>query len=183
MARILVIDDDEAFRPMVKQMLEQAGHEVLEAANGKEGVKLYNAEAPDLVITDLIMPEQEGIETILGLVKENPDAPVIAMSGGGRFTGIDVLSSARKFGAKQALAKLKSLGSAQTRKTCGRHGVTGDMFGVKYGDLNELVLQIKVDHELARPAKASKKKAAKKKTAARKGAAVKKKARKRVSAR
>ncbi len=105
MARILVIDDDDAFRPMVKQMLEQAGHEVLEAADGKRGVELYQNETPDLVITDLIMPEQEGIETIIGLIKEDPKAPVIAMSGGGRFTGIDVLGSARKFGAKQTLAK------------------------------------------------------------------------------
>lgn len=105
MTRILVIDDDEAFRPMVKQMLEQAGYEVLEAANGKQGVEVFRAEVPDLVITDIIMPEQEGIETIMGLIKENPNAPVIAMSGGGRFTGIDVLGSARKFGAKQVLSK------------------------------------------------------------------------------
>ena len=105
MARILVIDDDEAFRPMVRQMLEHAGYEVLEAANGKQGLKIYEAETPDLVITDLIMPEFEGMETIMALLKDNPDAPVIAMSGGGRFTAIDVLSSARKFGAQQTLAK------------------------------------------------------------------------------
>ena len=71
MARILVIDDEQAFRQMVRQMLENAGYEVLEATDGKDGLRVYEAEQPDLVITDLIMPEQEGIETIIGLRRLN----------------------------------------------------------------------------------------------------------------
>ena len=105
MTRILVIDDEESFREMVRQMLEQAGYEVLEATDGKDGLNVYQAERPDLVITDLIMPEQEGIETIIGLRRENPDARIIAMSGGGRITAADFLGIARKFGARHILAK------------------------------------------------------------------------------
>ena len=105
MTRILVIDDEQAFRQMVRQMLEHAGYEVLEATDGKDGLNVYQAEQPDLVITDLIMPEQEGIETIIGLRRQNPDVPIIAMSGGGRITATDFLGIARKFGARHILAK------------------------------------------------------------------------------
>lgn len=105
MARILVIDDEDAYRQMIRQMLEQAGYDVLEVSNGKDGLNVYQAEKPDLVITDLIMPEQEGIETIIGLRRENPDARIIAISGGGRIAATDFLPIARKFGARHVLAK------------------------------------------------------------------------------
>ena len=105
MARILLIDDEAAFRQVTRQMLEQAGYEVLEAKDGKDGVSVYRTERPDLVITDLIMPEQEGIETIIELRQEDPEARIIAISGGGRITATDFLSIARKFGARHILAK------------------------------------------------------------------------------
>lgn len=105
MARILVIDDNEGYRQMVRQMLEMAGYEVVDAEDGAEGVKVFQAERPDLVITDVIMPEQEGIETIIGLRRLDADIQIIAMSGGGGIDADDLLSIAGKLGAQQILAK------------------------------------------------------------------------------
>lgn len=82
MAHILIIDDEEDIREMVAAVLRLDGHQVTLAANGKLGMANYRQKPADLVITDLIMPEQEGIETILELRRENPHLPVIAMSGG-----------------------------------------------------------------------------------------------------
>ena len=84
MARILIIDDEEKFRKMLRQMLERAGHEVVEAPDGKEGVKLYREKLTDLIITDIFMPEKEGIQTIKELKRDFPEAKIIAISGGGR---------------------------------------------------------------------------------------------------
>jgi CheY-like chemotaxis protein len=83
--RILLIDDDDAFRSMLKDMLERAGYAVISAANGKEGIDRYRESPTDLVITDIIMPEKEGIETIIDLQKDFPDVRIIAISGGGRM--------------------------------------------------------------------------------------------------
>lgn len=82
MAHILVIDDNAPLREMLELMLTAAGHSVATAADGCEGVKLFRAARADLVITDLVMPNREGIETILALRRECPGLGIIAISGG-----------------------------------------------------------------------------------------------------
>ena len=105
MSRILLIDDDEAFRSILKVSIQQMGHSVVEAKDGREGIALYDPEMFDVVITDLIMPDTEGIETIMALRKTNPEIKIIAMSGGGRVTSVDYLQIARQVGAKRILPK------------------------------------------------------------------------------
>jgi len=105
MARILIIDDEDELRSMLRRMLEQAGHEVTEAVNGAEGIELYERDRPDLIITDIIMPEKEGVETIIALRRADPDLPIIAISGGGRLEATDFLPMARKLGARRTLSK------------------------------------------------------------------------------
>ncbi len=105
MARILIIDDNDLFRGMLHATLDTLGHEVTEAADGTEGLKWHARGAFDLVITDLIMPETEGIETILELLKRAPETRIIAMSGGGRASAQDYLGIASRIGARKVLAK------------------------------------------------------------------------------
>lgn len=105
MARILIIDDEDELRSMLRQMLEQAGHEVAEAVNGAEGIALYERDAHDLIITDIIMPEKEGVETIIALRRTAPELPIIAISGGGRLDATDFLTMAKKLGARHTLTK------------------------------------------------------------------------------
>ena len=105
MANILLIEDDGALRGMLKEILEQHGHVVTEAGNGRQGVASYQKGVTDLVITDVIMPDKEGIETIMDLRKISPDVKIIAMSGGGRSSTADYLQIARSFGAKRVLYK------------------------------------------------------------------------------
>jgi len=105
MKYILLIDDDEQFRTMLGLVLTEAGYEVQEASDGREGARLYRTRPADLVITDLIMPEQEGVETIKEIRSICRDAKVIAMSGGGRNNGRDYLKIAKAFGANRVLAK------------------------------------------------------------------------------
>ncbi len=105
MPRVLVIDDDEQVRALLYEILDRAGFEVIEATNGGEALQLYRTRPTDLVITDLIMPEKEGVETILELRREFPQARVIAISGGGRNNSRDYLPIARQLGARHTLAK------------------------------------------------------------------------------
>lgn len=105
MARILIIDDEAPVRNMLRQMLEKEGYEVAEAEDGKVGMRRYAEHPPDLVITDILMPEKEGIETILALRKADPGVKIIAISGGGRTGRLDVLPVAKAFGALRTLAK------------------------------------------------------------------------------
>ena len=84
MHKILVIDDNEDFRHTLIDLLELEGYEVIGAADGIEGVNLYRQNPVELVITDLIMPNKEGIETIQELCRDYPDVKIIAISGGGR---------------------------------------------------------------------------------------------------
>ncbi len=88
MAKILVLDDEPSILLMIKKMLEKAGHEVEIALNGKEGMKLFEKNRPDLLITDIIMPEKEGLETIFELRKSCPELKIIAISGGGRIRAL-----------------------------------------------------------------------------------------------
>jgi CheY-like chemotaxis protein len=105
MQRILVIDDDEQMRALLRDILERAGYEVTEAQHGLEGLKLFRARPADLVVTDLIMPEKEGVETILELRAEYPEVPIIAVSGGGRNGPRDYLEIAARLGARRTVAK------------------------------------------------------------------------------
>lgn len=105
MPHILLIDDEAPLREMLRTVLEQFGHEVTEARDGREALGLYQPERHDLVLTDLIMPGKEGIETMLELRKRNPAVRIIAMSGGGRVTSVDYLQIARQIGARRVLSK------------------------------------------------------------------------------
>lgn len=97
--RILIIDDDGQFRRLLRQFLEREGYEIFEASNGKEGIKAYRNLRTDLVVTDIIMPEMEGVETIMQLCMEFPGIKIAAISGGGRNTPDSYLSMAEKLGA------------------------------------------------------------------------------------
>ena len=105
MALILIVDDDDQFRIMLRQIFELAGHHVTEASNGKECISAYQEKHADLVVTDIFMPEKEGIETIIELRRIFPDVKIIAMSGGGCINKDDCLLMARCLGAKKILTK------------------------------------------------------------------------------
>lgn len=105
MSAILVIDDDASVREVVSEMLRLEGHEVIIAENGRDAVPLLSARHIDLVITDLIMPEKEGIETISEIRRFDSRIPIIAISGGGRLGPGDYLETARYIGADATLAK------------------------------------------------------------------------------
>ena len=97
---ILLIDDEKPFRDVLKQVLSKAGYDVVEAANGAEGIDRFYEKPADMIITDIIMPEKEGIETIIELKKDNPKVKLIAMSGGGWYgTDID-FDMAKRLGAR-----------------------------------------------------------------------------------
>lgn len=103
--RILVIDDDDQMRVLLRQVMEWAGYEVEEAENGREGMQKQRRQPTDLVITDLIMPEQEGLETIGLLRKEFPRTKIIAISGGGRIGPEAYLPAAQELGADRVFSK------------------------------------------------------------------------------
>ena len=105
MPRIVVIDDEQPIREMLRQYLSGKGFEVLTASNGEEGLKIVSKQSVDLVITDLIMPDKEGLETIIELKSMWPEAKVIAISGGGINKPEDYLETARTLGAAEVLAK------------------------------------------------------------------------------
>lgn len=105
MARILLIDDEPAVRKVVRRMLEGAGHEFLEASDGEAGMRLLAEHRPDLVITDLFMPEQDGIVTVRRIRKEFPDVRVIVVSGGDSAGRLDLRRDAEVLGAIASLRK------------------------------------------------------------------------------
>ena len=103
MARILVIDDSDDLRTIYQQMLSAAGYEVSVAAGGREGISHFRAQMPDLVITDLFMPDLDGFQTITRLVEEFPAVKIIAMSGHDQASSM--LQIAQGFGARETLLK------------------------------------------------------------------------------
>jgi len=105
MQKILLVDDDDPFRKMLRKTLIKMGYEVVEARNGDEAVKLYEQETVDLVMTDIIMPEKEGLETIDALKSKHLGVIIIAMSGGGRGSATDYLKVAKLMGADRILSK------------------------------------------------------------------------------
>ena len=105
MAKILVIDDELPIVLMLRKMLEKEGHEVEVAVNGNDGLKLVDSFQPNLLITDIIMPEKEGLELIIDLRKRRPSIKIIAISGGGRFQFVGYLTSAKHLGADRTFQK------------------------------------------------------------------------------
>ena len=105
LARILIIDDEEVARFTLREILESRGHEVDDASDGLEGIAKQKAGEFDLVITDIIMPEKEGVETTIELRHEYPNLKIIAISGGGRTRNLDFLKMAEQFGADKVMAK------------------------------------------------------------------------------
>lgn len=103
MPRILLIEDDEQLRIMLRQALEQSGYDVLEAANGNEGLSAFRQARADLVVTDIMMPQKDGVETIRELRRDFPEARIIAITG---FRGVyNRLPAAEYLGAKRTLVK------------------------------------------------------------------------------
>lgn len=106
MARILIIDDDDNFRKLLRRMLEKAGYDnIEEAGNGSVGIKLCQKHSFDLIITDIIMPDKEGLEIITELTRDYPRIKIIAISGGGCIGPMSYLEMAKHLGAKRTLAK------------------------------------------------------------------------------
>jgi DNA-binding NtrC family response regulator len=103
MATILVIDDQEAIRSFLRAVLEGDNHQVLEASNGRLGLELYGERCPDLVITDIVMPEMNGLEMMWELSRRFLNVKVIAMSGG--LASEDALNAAKQLGARQTFQK------------------------------------------------------------------------------
>lgn len=105
MSRILIIDDDTQIRTMLRLMLEHEGYEIDDAPNGKAGIDRHRETPADLIITDLIMPEKEGMQTIRELKQEFPEVKIIAMSGGCRLGPHEYLPLAAKLGALRVFRK------------------------------------------------------------------------------
>ncbi len=105
MARILIVDDDQQVRTVFRRILENAGYDIDEASDGIMAARRYRDQPADLIILDIIMPEQEGLGTIIELRRQNPSVKIIAISGGGRMDAEDYLSTARKLGASSSLEK------------------------------------------------------------------------------
>ncbi|WP_413933561.1 response regulator [Nitrospira sp. BLG_1] len=103
MASILIVDDDDSIRTLLRHILEEDGHQIREATNGHAGLTLYREQPADLVITDILMPERDGMEVTLALTREFLDARVIAMTGA---TGDqNFLNVAKLFGARRVIQK------------------------------------------------------------------------------
>jgi CheY-like chemotaxis protein len=105
MESILIIDDEAQIRSMIRLVLERAGYSVMEAADGVEGIRRFRETPVNLIITDLIMPNKDGIGMIIELKKEFPDIKIIAMSGGGLNRPEGYLRGAQKLGAACTLSK------------------------------------------------------------------------------
>ena len=106
MARVLIIDDDPTMRSLVGGIVETMGHTVVEARDGRAGVEIFSKEKIDLVVTDIVMPEQEGIETIGAIRRLNRAIPILAISGSSTIGGAgDYLRAAAALGASATLQK------------------------------------------------------------------------------
>lgn len=106
MPSVLVIDDDDQIRRMIREALEQAGYIVQEARGGEDGIKQYRESPTDVVLMDILMPDQDGLESILALRQEFPSARVIAMTGGSDMIGImNFLDVAKMMGACRTIQK------------------------------------------------------------------------------
>lgn len=106
MPSVLVVDDEDRIRRLIREVLEQAGYVVEEARGGKEGLERYRANQADVVIMDILMPDQDGLESIMTLRREFPTSRVIAMTGGSDMIGVlNFLDVAKMLGACRTLQK------------------------------------------------------------------------------
>ena len=103
--RIMVVDDDASIRRTLQILLSKAGYEVMQARDGLEAVRLWRDRGGDLVITDLHMPEKDGIETIIELLTYSPGIRIIAMSGGGQTKRLDLLGNMTLLGTVLTIEK------------------------------------------------------------------------------
>jgi YesN/AraC family two-component response regulator len=103
--RILIIDDDFHVRDMMERLLRRAGYDAQLAENGVEAVKMHQENPMDLLITDVIMPEKEGLEIITEFRRDYPSVKLIAISGGGRIGPANYLKMAKLLGAERTFAK------------------------------------------------------------------------------
>lgn len=104
-AQVLLVDDDPDFRDALGKQLAHAGYLVAQSGDGDEAIEWLKLQTADLVILDIVMPNKEGLETILALRRSHPRLPVIAVSGGGRIDAHDYLHLAENLGAVAVLAK------------------------------------------------------------------------------
>jgi CheY-like chemotaxis protein len=105
LAKVLVIDDDSALRSVITEVLTAAGHEVIEAKDGREGLDLFRLHQPTLVVTDILMPEKDGLETIQELRNGGSNVAIIAVSSSGPMSSSQLLDLARLLGADAGLQK------------------------------------------------------------------------------
>lgn len=105
MARILIIDDDDTLRTLLRRFLEKEGYEVMEASNGNIALEMQRENPAELIITDIFMPGKGGTEFIMDMSVEFPKVKVIAMSGGGNVADVDFLSLAENLGALKTFQK------------------------------------------------------------------------------
>ena len=103
--RILVVDDDAEIRTFVRRIAEKEGFQVEEVADGKQALRSIRNQQPDLIISDIFMPEMDGLELIRELRRKFPTVPIIGMSGGGHWTFMNFLPVVRRLGAVDVLAK------------------------------------------------------------------------------
>lgn len=106
MASVLVVDDEDQIRQLIRETLTQAGYQVTEARDGKDALQQYRQSPADLVIMDILMPDQDGLESITTLKHEFPNVKVIAITGGSDMIGIlNFLDVAKMLGARRTLQK------------------------------------------------------------------------------
>jgi two-component system chemotaxis response regulator CheY len=106
MPSVLVVDDEDQIRQLIRETLEQAGYDVQEASNGKQGLERYRTKPADLVIMDILMPDQDGLESIMTLRREFPASRVIAITAGSDMIGIlNFLDVAKMLGARRTIQK------------------------------------------------------------------------------
>lgn len=105
LARILIIDDDDEARSGLRRLLESEGHEVEEAADGSQALRRFAGSPADLVFTDIFMPHMDGLEFVMRVRETFPEAPIVAVSGGGQLDAGPVLQAAEALGVVHTLAK------------------------------------------------------------------------------
>jgi len=105
MTKILIIDDDELILGILRRHYESHSYEVYTAQNGLEGLRIFRENPTEIVITDIVMPEKEGLETIQEFKRDYPDLKIIAMSGGGRIGSDNYLNVAELYGAERVFEK------------------------------------------------------------------------------
>lgn len=105
MKTILIIEDNESMLQMMRDLLTRSGYTVFTAVDGMQGLQVFHTHSPDLVITDIIMPDREGLEVIMELTRHQPRPRIIAVSGGGMLEPQTYLFLAEKLGADHVLAK------------------------------------------------------------------------------